>query len=82
MKDYIVERVVQIADYIIDTQCTVRQAGNVFAQSKSTVHKDMQTRLADIDSSRYRLVSQILTINRQERHIRGGIATKNKYKGR
>lgn len=81
MKEYIVHRVIEIADYIIDTQCTVREAGKTFAQSKSTVHKDMQSRLLEIDPDRHRLVSSILDIHLQERHIRGGIATKNKYKG-
>lgn len=81
MKQYIVDRVIEIADYIIDTNCTVRQAGLTFAQSKSTVHKDMQQRLAEIDGARHRLVSKILGQHLQERHIRGGIATHNKYKG-
>ncbi len=81
MKQYIIDRVIEIADYIIDTQCTVRQAGKVFAQSKSTVHKDMQQRLADVDSSRHRQVSAILEQHLLERHIRGGLATHNKYKG-
>lgn len=81
MKQYIIDRVIEIADYIIATECTVREAGNTFAQSKSTVHKDMQQRLADIDGTRHRLVSIILSQHLRERHIRGGIATHNKYKG-
>lgn len=81
MKQYIIDRVVEIADYIIATGCTVREAGLVFAQSKSTVHKDMQQRLAVVDSTRHMQVAKILYQHLQERHIRGGVATHNKYKG-
>ncbi|MCK9574469.1 MAG: sporulation transcriptional regulator SpoIIID [Clostridia bacterium] len=72
-------RAQKIADYIIDTHSTVRKAAKIFDISKSTVHIDVTKRLKKIDISLYLKVKDILKVNYNERHIRGGIATKNKY---
>ena len=80
MWDYISERVTKEAEYIIETQSTVRAAAAYFKISKSTVHKDVTERLAEIDKQLYSDVRKVLNKNLSERHIRGGIATKNKYK--
>ena len=77
MKTYIEERVIDIADYIIDNNATVRKAAKQFGVSKSTAHK--ATRLLEIDPQLAAKVRKILDINKQERHIRGGLATKEKY---
>lgn len=74
------ERCVSLAKYIIDNKATVRNAGKVFGISKSTVHQDITSRLEKINPELHRQVKEILEINKQERHIRGGMATKNKYK--
>ena len=79
VKDYIEERAVEIADYIIETKATVRQTAKKFGISKSTVHKDCTDRLLQINPSMARAVRSVLDINKQERHIRGGLATKEKY---
>lgn len=79
VKDYIEARVLELAEYIIDNHATVRQAAKVFCVSKSTVHKDMRGRLQYIDPDRYERVAEVLQFNLSERHIRGGIATKEKY---
>ncbi len=81
MKDYIEERVLAIAAYIIENGATVRQAAGVFKYSKSTVHKDMSERLPALDKQKARTVHEILEKNKAERHIRGGHATKLKYQG-
>ncbi|MCM1043206.1 MAG: sporulation transcriptional regulator SpoIIID [Corallococcus sp.] len=80
MKDYIVKRVTETADYVIKTGCTVRAAGKYMAVSKSTVHKDLKYRLYYLDKQKYHAVAEILNFNLSERHLRGGLATKNKYK--
>ena len=77
MKDYIEERAVEIAGYIIETKATVRQAAKKFGISKSTVHKDCSDRLAEINPGLE--VRQVLDKNKSERHIRGGLATREKY---
>ena len=79
MKDYIEERAVKIASYIIETRATVRQAAKKFGISKSTVHKDCSERLAEINPGLAADVRQILDVNKAERHIRGGLATREKY---
>ncbi|MGI6485577.1 MAG: sporulation transcriptional regulator SpoIIID [Thermoanaerobacterales bacterium] len=79
MKDYMRERVLEIAAHIIETRQTVRQAAKVFGVSKSTVHKDMTERLPEINPEKARLVKEVLEYNKAERHIRGGRATKKKY---
>ncbi len=80
MQDYIYERVLEIAAYIIEHQCTVRQAAVVFNVSKSTVHKDVAERLPQINVILARQVRLVLDINKSERHLRGGEATRKKYK--
>ena len=80
MQDYICERVIREAEYIIETNSTVRTAALHFNISKSTVHKDVTERLKLIDKKLYKEVRKVLNLNLSERHIRGGIATKNKYK--
>lgn len=79
MKDYIIERVHAIADYILETGCTVRVCAAQFRVSKTTVHKDMRERLKILNPEKARAVSRVLDGNRQERHLRGGNATKLKY---
>lgn len=79
MKDYITERVLEIANHMIREKCTVRSAAHEFGVSKSTVHKDISERLKIISPSIYGEVKKLLETNKQERHIRGGIATKIKY---
>ena len=79
MKDYIEERAVEIANYIIETKATVRQAAKKYGISKSTVHKDSTERLEIINPVLARQVRKVLDINKSERHIRGGMATKEKY---
>lgn len=79
MKGYIEERAVMIAQYIIDSKATVRQAAGRFGVSKSTIHKDMTERLPTINRSLAENVREVLDINKSERHIRGGMATKEKY---
>ena len=80
MWDYISERVIREGEYIIETDSTVRATAIHFNISKSTVHKDVTERLKEIDKQLYREVRKVLNTNLSERHIRGGLATKNKYK--
>ena len=80
MQNYISERVIKEGLYIIETNSTVRTAAEYFSISKSTVHKDVTERLKAIDKKLYMNVRRVLDKNLSERHIRGGIATKNKYK--
>ena len=79
MKDYIEERVFELAHYIIENKCTVRATAKKFNISKSTVHKDVTERLMEIDEALAKKVHSILDINKAERHLRGGLATKEKY---
>ena len=81
MKGNIEERACALADYIIETRATVRAAAAQFGVSKSTVHKDLQDRLPSLNQSLYRQVKEVLDENKAERHIRGGIATRKKYRG-
>ena len=75
------ERAQELALYIIENKTTVRSAASRFGISKSTVHKDLSERLPVINRALYRQVKEILNENKAERHIRGGIATRKKYKG-
>ena len=75
------ERAVELAEYIIESRATVRAAAKRFGVSKSTVHKDISERLKTADRTLYLKVKEILEINKSERHIRGGEATRKKYKG-
>ena len=79
MKDYIEERAVEIAYYIIEHEATVRQTAKEFGVSKSTIHKDVTDRLLQINPILAAEVRKILDINKSERHIRGGLATREKY---
>ena len=79
MKDCVEDRAVELGEYIVKNQATVRAAAKVFGISKSTVHKDVSERLKKINPKLYRQVKELMDTNKQERHIRGGMATKNKY---
>ena len=79
MKDYIEERAISIANYIIECNATVRQTAKNFGVSKSTVHKDVTDRLMQINPTLAKQARQVLDVNKSERHIRGGMATKEKY---
>ena len=79
MKDYIEERAVEIADYIIENNATVRQTAKQIRISKSTVQKDVTERLLQINPSLAREARKVLDMNKSERHIRGGMATREKY---
>ncbi|BBF44768.1 stage III sporulation protein D [Lachnospiraceae bacterium KM106-2] len=79
MKGYIEERAVDIANYIIESNATVRQTAKKFGISKSTVHKDVTERLLEINPALAHKARVVLDLNKSERHIRGGLATKEKY---
>jgi putative DeoR family transcriptional regulator (stage III sporulation protein D) len=79
LKEYIIRRVIDVSNYIIDTGSTVRETAKMFKISKSTVHKDCTERLNEIDRHLYKQVKKILDFNLSERHLRGGEATKKKY---
>ena len=79
MWEYIEQRAVKCAEYIVETGCTVRACSAHFSISKSTVHKDVAERLKYIDEDLFEAVRKVLNLNLSERHIRGGIATKEKY---
>lgn len=79
MKDYIEERAVETAVYIIEHNATVRQAAKKFGISKSTVHKDVTERLEKINQVLAKEARKVLDVNKSERHIRGGLATRGKY---
>ena len=81
MRDNIEQRAEELAVYIIENHATVRAAAKQFGVSKSTVHKDVSERLENINYSLYLQAKEILEQNKAERHIRGGIATRRKYKG-
>ena len=80
MADTIEERACQLAVYIIETGATVRAAAKQFGISKSTVHKDLSQRLPSYNRSLYTQVREILEENKAQRHIRGGLATREKYR--
>lgn len=79
LKEYIEERAIGVATYIIEQGATVRQTAKQFGISKSTVHKDVTERLIMINPSLAKEARKVLDINKSERHIRGGLATKEKY---
>ena len=81
MSDTIEERACALAVYMIETGATVRAAARHFGISKSTVHKDLQQRLPQYNRILYEKVRMVLDENKQQRHIRGGLATRKKYKG-
>ena len=81
MKKPLEERACELAVYIIETGATVRSAASHYHISKSTVHKDISQRLRPYNPVLYEQVRHVLDRNKQERHIRGGMATRRKYKG-
>ena len=80
MNEYIEERTIEVANYIIENKSTVRAAAKHFNISKSTIHKDLTERLRKLKPELWLQVRKVLDLNKQERHIRGGLATKEKYK--
>ena len=80
MKENMEERAERLALYIIENRTTVRAAAQKFGISKSTVHKDISERLPQFNRALYLQVKEVLDINKAQRHIRGGMATKEKYK--
>ena len=80
MPDTMEQRACQLAVYMIETGATVRAAAQKFGISKSTVHKDLSQRLPRYNKLLYEQVRKVLDVNKQERHIRGGMATRQKYK--
>lgn len=79
VKSYIEERAVAVANFMINSNATVRETAKKFGISKSTVHKDITDRVEKIDADLAKAVRQVLEINKAERHIRGGLATREKY---
>ena len=79
MKPYIEKRAVESGTYIVEKSATVRQAAKSFGVSKSTVHKDVAERLPQIDVELAKEARSVLDVNKSERHIRGGMATRKKY---
>lgn len=79
MRDYISERVITLAQYMIDHKATVRATAKKFGISKSTVHKDISERLQRLNPALFSEAKEILDENKSQRHIRGGLATKIKY---
>ena len=81
MKGIVEERAIELGEYIIESKATVRKAAKKFGVSKSTVHKDVAERLKYVDPQLYKRVKTVLEINKAQRHIRGGLATKQKLLG-
>ena len=75
------ERAERLAQYIIENRTTVRAAAQKFGISKSTVHRDISERLPQFNRVLYQQVKEVLEVNKAQRHIRGGIATRKKYRG-
>ncbi len=82
MREDVTERVIKEAEYVAKTGATVRATAKVFLSSKSTVHKDVTERLRLIDKELYKAVRRVLEKNLKERHVRGGEATRRKYKNK
>ncbi len=80
MKNPVEERAVELGVYIVENRSTVRATAKQFGISKSTVHMDVATRLRELNPQLYHMVREVLEVNKAQRHIRGGIATKEKYK--
>ena len=81
MKGAVEERAIELGEYIIENNATVRAAAKKFHISKSTVHKDVSDRLQNVNPQLYGRVRHVLEVNKAQRHIRGGIATRRKYRG-
>ena len=82
MQEYIRERCRAVGVYLAETGCTVRAAAQKFGISKSSVHKDVTDRLKAVDQRLFEQVRQVLSVNKAQRHIRGGEATMRKYKAK
>lgn len=80
LKGAVEERAVELGEYIIENNATVRAAAKKFHISKSTVHKDVSDRLRVVNPGLYGQVREVLEVNKAQRHIRGGIATREKYR--
>lgn len=80
MKNPVEERAIELGVYIVENRSTVRATAKQFGISKSTVHMDVATRLKELNPQLYHMVREVLELNKAQRHIRGGIATKEKYK--
>ncbi|MDD6102407.1 MAG: sporulation transcriptional regulator SpoIIID [Clostridiales bacterium] len=80
MRDEIAQRVLNVSQFLVDTNGTVRSAAREFGISKSSVHTDVTKRLYCLNKELYGRVRKVLDINKEERHIRGGFATREKYK--
>ena len=80
MKGIVEERAVELGEYIIESKATVRKEAKKFGVSKSTVHKDVAERLKYVDPQLYKEVKLVLEVNKAQRHIRGGLATRQKYR--
>ena len=81
MKGAVEERAIELGEYILEHKATVRAAAKRFHISKSTVHKDVSERLRSLNPQLYGEVRHVLEVNKAQRHIRGGMATRRKYKG-
>ena len=79
MNKYITKRVLEVADYILDTKKTIRETAKKFNISKSTVHKDLQERLSKIDINKYNMIKQIMDEHIETRHIKGGESTRQLF---
>ena len=80
MNSLIIKRVLDEANYMLDTKETIREIAKIFNVSKSTVHKDLHERLIDVDSNLFYEINKVLKYHIDTRHIRGGESTKKKYK--
>lgn len=81
VKGIVEQRAVELGEYIIESKATVRKTAKKFGISKSTVHKDVSERLKYVNPQLYKEVKSVLEINKAQRHIRGGMATRKKYRG-
>lgn len=79
MKNDIINRVIKVADYVIKTNDTIRNTATIFEVSKSTIHKDLKERLISIDIDRYNKIKKIMLKHLEERHIKGGEATRQLF---
>lgn len=79
LRGFLEDRAIKLGEYIVENKATVRSAAKIFGVSKSTVHKDVTERLRMINIDLYNSVKEVLGVNKAQRHIRGGYATKHKY---
>lgn len=80
MKGYVERRAIELGQYIVENEATVRATAKVFGLSKSTVHMDVSKRLTKLNPALAKDVRKVLDFNKAERHLRGGMATREKYK--